>query len=351
VNTTRRAMSAIALGAPILVLSLLLAGCDKTKAAAAPREGNHGQPRRIRSHRPVIAPLTGLVDPSRAAASRAALVVKVENAPEARPQSGLDLADVVYEEQVEGGITRFLAVFQSGIAGDDVIGPVRSVRPMDPAIATPLHPLFAYAGGTKPFVARLRAAPVQDVGWDTVTDAYYKQKGRAAPHNLYTHAGDLWKAAKSSFKSPPNPLFTYLAAGAPFNGTPATAVTIPFSQMSTASYTWDAASSSWKRAQNGTPHLVASGAQIAAANIVVMAVREQVLTNTDAAGNRVPEAITTGSGDAWVLSQGRTVKGRWTRASVTGPAVLTDAAGAPIALTPGKTWVHFAPIGTAITVR
>jgi hypothetical protein len=349
VNSRVRALIALF---PVLLAAAAFSGCDKSKAAALPTVTTAStEPATTTTLAPVIAPLTGLTDSSRAAGSRAALVVKVENSPDARPQAGLDLADVVYEEVVEGGITRFLAVFQSGITGDDAIGPVRSVRPMDPGIVTPLHPLFAYAGGTKPFIARLHSAPVQDVGWDAVTDAYYKAKGRAAPHNLFTHASDLWKAAKSSFKTPPNPLFTFLAAGAPFGGTPATAVTIPFSAGSTASYAWDPAASAWKRSQNGTAHTVMSGAQIAPANVVVLVVREQVLTNTDAAGNRVPEAITTGTGDAWVLSQGQVVKGRWSRASTTGVAQLTNAAGAPIALTPGKTWVHFAPTGTAVTVK
>ena len=84
---------------------------------------------------PPVAPLTGLPDPTGQSLTRPALSVKIENAPEARPQTGLQNADVVYEQIVEDGITRFMAVFNSNIP--DVIGPVRSVRAMDPDIDDP----------------------------------------------------------------------------------------------------------------------------------------------------------------------------------------------------------------------
>jgi hypothetical protein len=336
------------------VTLVVLGACSASKAASSPPKPTTTiAPVTTTTLAPVIAPLTGVVDPTRDAASRAALAVKIENAPQARPQAGLDLADVVYEEVVEGGITRFIAVFQSGFpaGASDTVGPVRSVRPMDPTVVTPLHPLFAYAGGTKPFVSLLHKAPVQDVGFDAETDAYWRQSGREAPHNLFAHPSALWKAAKSAFRVPPAPLFTFVPTGATFAGTPATSVTIGFSPVSSAAYTWDATSSVWKRAQNGTPHLTASGTQIATANVVVLFVREQLLRNTDAAGNRVPEAVTTGSGDGWVLSQGQAVKIRWSRASASGPATFTDQNGVPVSLTPGKTWVHFVPTGSAVTVH
>jgi len=348
-------MSKTRVAASVLLLAALplLSSCTKDPKAAASSPPTTEAPATTVTTAPVIAPLTGLVDPTGAAAGRAALVVKIENAPEARPQSGLDVADVVYEEVVEGGITRFLAVFQSGLPDgtDDTLGPIRSVRPMDPSLATPLHPLFAYAGGTQAFVGLLHHAPVQDVGFDTATDAYWRAKSRRAPHNLFARASLLWSAAKASFRTPPPALFSFLGAGVPFGGTASAGVTIGFSPASTASYTWDAASATWKRAENGTAHVVASGTQIAPVNVVVMVVREQTLHNTDPAGTHVPEAVTTGAGDAWVFSQGRVEKGRWTRPSVNAPAVLTDAAGTPIALTPGRTWVHLAPVGAAVTVH
>ncbi len=92
-----------------------------------------------------LAPLTGLADPSGATKSRPSIAVKIDNAPEARPQSGLDVADIVYEEVVEGGVTRLIAVFHS--TAPELAGPVRSVRPMDPDILSAYHGLVAYSGG------------------------------------------------------------------------------------------------------------------------------------------------------------------------------------------------------------
>ena len=100
---------------------------------------------------PPTAPLTGLPDPSGDSLKRPAASLKVENTPDARPQGGLDQADVVYEEVVEGGITRLVAIFNSHVP--DVIGPVRSVRAMDPDIVWPLGGLFAFSGGTEDNVA------------------------------------------------------------------------------------------------------------------------------------------------------------------------------------------------------
>jgi len=124
---------------------------------------------------PPVFPLTGLpagADPKQA---RPALVVKIENVPEARPQSGLIEADVVYEEIVEAGLSRFIVVYQSKDA--DPVGPVRSIRPSDPTIVKPLNPLFAYSGGTSKFINMLHAAGITDVGVDAASKAYYRRPG------------------------------------------------------------------------------------------------------------------------------------------------------------------------------
>jgi len=99
-------------------------------------------------------PLTGI--PSDLVATRPALAVKIENSVDARPQTGLNAADLLWEQVVEGGITRFVAVYHSTLPED--IGPVRSVRPMDPAIAAPLHGLLAFSGGQQQYVDAVSAA-------------------------------------------------------------------------------------------------------------------------------------------------------------------------------------------------
>src|SRR5207245_11565693 len=107
---------------------------------------------------PAVSPLTGLPGTTPSAVTRPTLTVKTETAPESRPQAGLQSADVVYEEQVEGGLTRFLAVFQSTDA--DLVGPIRSLRPTDPQVVRAYGGLFAYSGGTQKFIGLLHATPL-----------------------------------------------------------------------------------------------------------------------------------------------------------------------------------------------
>lgn len=295
---------------------------------------------------PVVAPLTGLADPSGEAAARPALSAKIDNAPKARPQAGLELADVVFEEVVEGGVTRFIAVFQSAVP--DTVGPMRSVRPMDPNIVGALGGLVAYSGGIPEFKALMGDAPVQDLNFDNLPGAYSRERGRAAPHNLFASPAALWAAAEDG-AAPPAPLFEYRAAGEPFGDADAASVRIPYSQYASPSYAWDAASGTWKRSQDGGPHLTASGAEIAPANVVVQFVTDRKLRYVDQSGSAVVESIVVGEGDAWVFSGGRVTKGRWSKSGAGSVTRYTDAAGNPVKLAPGRTWVHYAPVGSPVS--
>jgi hypothetical protein len=296
---------------------------------------------------PPVAPLTGLPDTSGATTSRPSLAVKVDNAPEARPQSGLDVADIVYEEVVEGGVTRFIAILHS--AAPPLAGPVRSVRPMDPDILSAYHGLFAYSGGIPAFVSLMRKAPVQDVNVDVATDAYSWDKARRAPYNTFISPEKLWPKAKGDNAKPPQAMFDFRAAGEPFGDADAPHVSIRYSPRASATYDWDAGAGTWKRGQNGTPHMTASGVQIAPQNLIVQFVTTRTLNYVDQSGSNVVESNVVGSGDAWILSGGRVTKGRWSKASETAPTKYTDAAGNPVKLTAGRTWVHFAPVGSAVT--
>jgi Protein of unknown function (DUF3048) N-terminal domain/Protein of unknown function (DUF3048) C-terminal domain len=294
-----------------------------------------------------LAPLTGLPDTSGATQSRPSLAVKIDNAPEARPQAGLDVADVVYEEVVEGGVTRFIAILHS--AAPPVAGPVRSVRPMDPDILSAYHGLFAYSGGIPAFVSLMRKAPVQDVNVDVATDAYSWDKARRAPHNTFISPEKLWPRARGENAAPPPAMFDFRATGEPFGDADAPHVSIRYSPRAGATYDWDAPSASWRRGQNGTPHMTASGARVAPQNLVIQFVTTRTLGFKDRSGTNVVESETVGSGDAWILSNGRITKGRWSKPSPTAVTRYTDAAGNPAKLAPGRTWVHFAPVGTPVT--
>ncbi len=297
---------------------------------------------------PVVAPLTGVLDESGATAKRPALSVKIDNAGKARPQVGLDVADLVFEEVVEGGVTRFIAVFHS--AAPDEAGPVRSVRPMDPKIVSALGGLVAYSGGIPEYVAMMRKAPVQDVNIDVATGAYRWAKERPKPHNLMAHPAELWDLADEEHSDPPAAQFEYRAPGETFGDAEAASVRIPYSNFASAAYAWDGGSGTWKRSQDGAAHLVASGTQIAPHNLVVQFVSTRKLGNVDASGHAVNESIVTGEGDAWVLSGGRVAKGRWSKPDADAPTRYTDAAGNAVKLSPGRTWVHFAPVGSPVSV-
>ena len=297
-----------------------------------------------------IAPLTGLPDPSGESQTRPSLAVKVENTVEARPQAGLDQADVVYEEEVEGNITRFVAIFNS--TAPETIGPVRSVRLQDPDIVWPIHGIFAYSGGAADPVAAINAAPVHAVdnsaavanGVNGMERDAPGQPPRQSPHNLYGHGPALFSLGGDP--KPPPPLFQYSVKGVPPPpdadlGEPVDSMRIGWQGEFDASYNWDAASGTWKRFQHGNPHLVVGGDQIAPTNVVVQ------FTQYDGVSN----GQTIGEGDAWIFTDGRVRKGRWVRPDREQPAHYVDASGLPILLRPGRTWVELLPANYAVDVQ
>ena len=337
-------------GLAALALLTLAACTARAEGKRLPPTSTTAAPATTTTAAPPPFPLTGLPsDPARL--GRQALVVKIENHPAARPQSGLDAADVVYEEQVEGGLTRFIAVFQSRDA--DVVGPVRSVRPSDGEIVWPLKPLFAYAGGTARIVPILHKAPVVDVGVDAAPDAYYRRAGRQMPHNLYSSTQALYRAAKTPGAGPV-PLFTYSdpkLAAVPAGSSPASHLTVAVGDQLT-NYDWDATAHTWKRSHDAAPHTVDSGAQIAPTNVIVQFVQYKAsVGDTDAAKSQVFTINAVGQGDAWVLSQGRIVKGHWSKPAPESVTAFTDAAGIPMSVAPGSTWVELVPVGGVATAR
>ena len=264
--------------------------------------------------------------------------MKVENTEAARPQAGIDQADVVYEEVVEGNITRFVAVFNSTVPA--VIGPVRSVRNEDADIVWPLGGIFAYSGGAPVNVEAINAAPVHAVD-ENNTNVLVRnepsQPRRGAPHNLYGLGQPLFDLGGDP--KPPPALFSYLAPGAP----PVAARGIQefhvgFAAGYDPTWTWDGATWSWKRSIRGVPQTVVGGAQVAPANVVVQF--------TPYAGEA--EAQTVGEGDVWIFSDGTVRAGRWVRPDKAQPARYVDATGATIPLRPGRTWVELLPAGSVV---
>ncbi|HMF03691.1 MAG TPA: DUF3048 domain-containing protein [Acidimicrobiia bacterium] len=330
----RRTTLVVQAVAAVAALSLVLAACGggggekKTQKKAAPPDA--------------VQPLTGLT-PAGDSLTRPALEVKIDNADErgVRPQAGIDVADVVYEEQVEGNVTRFLTIFNSTVP--DQVGPIRSVRATDPNVVWPLGGVFAYSGGAPQNVDLIHQAPVNAIDESGAGNAMFRDRSRPAPHNLFGHPADL--VAKGGQPVPPKALFQYLGKNEQPAGDPAAAVHLGFIPPYDPTYTYDAASNTWKRTYGLAPFTSASGQQVAPTNVVVQ------LTNYEGgAGNPTAEGQTVGQGDVVVFTGGKVVRGRWNRPAKEQPAQYVDAAGKPIKLQPGRTWVELLPIGAAVDV-
>lgn len=336
----------------ILVLTLsafvaMMAGCgggDDDKVAPAP-------PPTAPALAGDLAPLTGLPQPDVARRQRVALVVKIDNAPRARPQAGLNQADVVMAERVEDGVTRLFTVFHSNDA--DPVGPVRSARSTDIALAASLRrPLFAYSGTNALFQQQLKTAPLVDVGVDVAPGDYRRQGGRPAPYNLFTSTPALFRRAPGGATAP-GPLFVYRPAGQPLaaaGAAPAAGAHLEYRGRhitTVVDWGWDAGAGGWRRAQDGTPHVDTAGAQVVAKNVVVQFVEYRDTGLRDRSNTAVPEAHLMGEGEAWVLTDGKSVRGRWSKPTPEAVTSYTDAGGRPIGLTPGTTWVELAPPGAA----
>ena len=292
---------------------------------------------------PPIAPETGLPDPTGKSQTRSALWVKIENTPQARPQSGLHDADVVYEEVVDGGITRFVTLFQSAAPAE--VGPVRSVRPMDASVVWPLGGVFVYSGGVSENVARINKAPVVAVD-ENNKDVTFRINSRQAPHNLYARPEVAWSLGGKPV--PPLPLFTYLAKGEAANATasPVTSFHVGFSNGYDVDWAWDPTTLSWLRSQQNVAFKDVSGDQIAPQNVIT-----QFINYEGGVGRFNAEGIVVGTGDAWVFSNGTVIKGKWSRPTKDAVTVFTDANGVPIKLTAGRTWVEFVPVGFDVTIQ
>jgi hypothetical protein len=295
------------------------------------------------------APLTGLPgDP--ALIGRTALVVKVDNVePKARPQAGLNQADVVYEERVEGSVTRLLAIFHSTDAAP--VGPVRSARSSDLGVLATLHrPFFAWSGANNTFAARIREANLADVGYDRATGSYFRAGDRHAPDNLMLKSSAELMALPNDGSGPPPALFVYGPEGQPpAHLEPVGGVHVTFGSSAGSApvdYRWNG--QGWARNQNGTPHVDAAGVQIAPANVIVQFTPYISSGVNDQFGKPIPEANMVGEGDAWVLTDGGLVVGRWHKPALDAVTTYTDVDGNPILLTPGRTWVALPPPGDAV---
>jgi hypothetical protein len=295
-------------------------------------------------------PLTGAAAPGGVVPERPALGIKIGNYPGDRPSAGLNQADIVFEEPVEGAITRLLAVFQCREAS--LVGDLRSAREPDVGILSQLSdPLFVHAGGIDPIIALLAQAPLQDDNLYSGDrgNAIITEQSRVAPYATFVNTASLW-AFNPADKTPPAPIFHY--SGALPRGAVAgsgQSVHIPFSSTSDVTWEWNP-SRGYLRYYSGQPDILLDGTQTTAANVVVMTVPT---TNgpwvENSEGGLEVQVQSLGTGPLLVMRDGAAIAGTWSRSTSTQPATLTATGGAPITLQPGNTWVELVPQGIPVT--
>ncbi len=280
---------------------------------------------------PGTAPLTGLPGGN----GSPAVIVKIDNSSKARPQAGLNAADVVIEEEVEWGITRFAAIFHTD---HTAVGPVRSGRSTDISFLSSLgNPALVYSGANDVFDALiLNQSAVRNFS-AARNGGYWRQSGRRAPSNLFADTNSF----VGSGAQPPA-WFAFRAAGSPSPGTPTSRVNVTWPNTRVV-WNWDG--SAWLRSQNGSAHQTTDGGQANAANIVVAETAVMDTGLRDSAGGVVPEYVWAGSGPVTVFTDGKRIDGTWYRPTLGDPAILVAGDGSAIELTPGRTWVEIVSQG------
>ncbi len=294
-----------------------------------------------------LCPLTGL-PAAGAVPRRPALLVKVGNEPfGARPQSGLNEADIVFDTPAEGFIMRYIAVFQCHNAAS--IGPTRSVRWVDWHLARQfIRPILAFAGGIDPNVNQVAA-------FNWLASANLLEGGQAAgvrttnrvpPDNLYTSTAALYGLFPKRTGRPP-PVFQYSRA-LPRGGQPTASLAINFSYDTDVVWKWDATSKMWDHTYSGAPDIDAlTNRPVSTKNIVVLFVTYQFGPYIESRGGSGDfESQTLGRGVGYVLRDGVAIKVTWTRKYLIDPFSFTRSSGT-VTLAPGRTWVELVPVGTA----
>ncbi|WP_277208269.1 DUF3048 domain-containing protein [Isoptericola croceus] len=335
----------------LAVVALLLVACSggaepaPTTTVPAPVDGAS----KTSPPEPDVAtvwPLTGVATTE--VADRPALAIKIENSREARPQTGLEAADMVWEEVVEGGITRYVAVYHSTVP--DAVEPVRSVRPMDPAIVAPLDGILAYSGAQPPFIAAVNASGTQSVIMDAGDAGFRRNPARPAPHNVIGDPAAFLAQDDGERTVPPPPQFVFAdrpgRSTAAADGDPASSLEVVMSRMQTTGWQWDEDSGTWLRREGTSPSMSTSGEQHAATNVVVLEVEVVATSYRDSSGAAVPEAqLVDSSGSGLVASGGSTLEVEWSKGGLADPVELT-AGGEPVELEPGSTWIELLPRAT-----
>lgn len=303
----------------------------------------------------VPAPLTGILVTEEEAA-RHPIAVMVDDLRPARPQSGLNDAAVVWHAPAEGGIPRYMLVFQERIPGE--VGPVRSARPYYIAWASELGAVYVHVGGSPQALAQLREAgngqQVYNADEFRFGGTYlWRVRTRSSPHNVYTDGEHLRKLAGIvgardgaitwPWRFGPDAALALRPKGGRIE------VRYPYN---TIRYTYDRRTNTYRRAVTGEKRQVdaATDEPVAPRNVIVMRVAFGALADSNPSKGRL-EADLIGEGEAWIATNGRTIKGTWRKRALTAPTEFLDAAGEPVVLTAGQTFIQVIPRQGELIVR
>jgi hypothetical protein len=302
----------------------------------------------------VPAPLTGRLVTKRDAAQHP-IAVMVDDAPAARPQSGFNAASVVWQAPAEGGVPRYMLVFQDQMPTD--VGPVRSARDYFISWAAEWNAVYGHVGGSPGAIATLRAKGngqlvynADEFRWGGI---YYRRiSGRSSPHNVYSDAKSLRKmATRVGAENGPLEAAWKFAPDAPLEDRPSGGIIRVAYSYNSIEYRYDRASNSYLRGVSGQAKQVdaATGERVAPKNVVVMFVSFAPLN--DGSNKHRLEARVVGSGKAWIAANGRTIKGTWKKSSLPGSTRFYDEAGKPVTLTVGQTFIQVMPLGSKVTIK
>lgn len=267
------------------------------------------------------------------------LAVKIDNIAQARPQTGLSKADIVYVLPVEGGLTRLLAVYSSD--SPSVIGPVRSAREADLELLAQFgQPAFAYSGATPRLLPVIGEARIVDL-YSGKADGYFRDASRPAPHNLYAHASRLLEQARTASKAHD---IGFRFGPAPNGGQQVASQSVSYPAASL-TFTWSAGKDRWLVSMDKAPAVSTENGQLSAATVIVQYTTVGTSRFTEY-GSRPPYAKTTGSGDALVLRNGKAFQAHWSRPTADRGTAFTTVAGQPMTFSPGPVWVVLAAADT-----
>ncbi len=294
-----------------------------------------------------LCPLTGLRDPAKPWLTRRPLLFKIDNSPQARPQSGISRADIVVEHLAEGGVTRFDAAFWCSSA--DEIGPIRSARIIDLDLVAMFQAVLVHVGASNENLAALRDAygnRLMDEGTDKA--AFHRTADREAPYNTYTSSEGVQVLLPGRNIAQTGITLKGLTfrEAAPAGGKAALRVHVPYDkQFSDSMWEYVPAAKQFKRSIMGEPLLDAKTGQAVQVPNVVVLFAEHTVTDIveDSLGSRSIKIDLKGKGRAVILRDGQAFDGQWVRDDPKGFIRFTDANGQDIALRPGRSWWQVAP--------